>query len=75
MFDIPGIMRSAETMANVAQELTSRMESIENLTREQNALLGALLLVDGGALSEEMYETAGRAVQRYINAERSKNGG
>lgn len=44
MFDFGAINKSAESMAQAATDIVSRLESIENLAREQNALLGILIL-------------------------------
>lgn len=66
MFDLGAINKSAEAMAQAATDIVSRLESIENLTREQNALLGALVLASSDSLTEQATNLADTAWQRWL---------
>lgn len=68
MFDFGAINKSAEAMAQAATDIVSRLESIENLTREQNALLTVLVhvAINGAAsLSDGEQLTASQLGRAY----------
>lgn len=67
MFDFGAINKSAEAMAQAATDIVSRLESIENLTREQNALLGTLVLASSSdSLTQQATNLADTAWQRWL---------